>query len=62
MNISDEAVEACRACTGPQTVQDWEDVPLCDAHWDRWLARYLNSDDLPPCGAHRIRTPAGAVE
>jgi len=47
--------EVCRACSGPQTVQSDEDIPLCNAHWNAFVSRYFGYDsDYPPCAAHLI--------
>ena len=53
--IEARAQGLCRGCNGPETVQSDEDVPLCDAHWNAFLYRYFNSENLPPCAAHLIR-------
>lgn len=52
--------ETCELCSGAvtqETVLDYDrNLALCNAHWNRWIARYLGVDDAP-CSAHRIATP-----
>lgn len=46
-----------------RVVNSDDSAPLCDRHWNWWLARYLYPSELvPPCGAHVIveESPADA--
>lgn len=52
--------ETCRMCqadeTGDRMVMRSDDIPLCEGHWNRWVARYLfPSTEEPPCSAHVIQ-------
>jgi len=36
-------------------VRNDDSAPLCDRHWNWWVAKYLHpSEAEPPCGAHLI--------
>lgn len=51
---------SCRGCAGPVRLPgltEADDLPLCTAHWNQWLIRFLGADDAPPCRAHLIREP-----
>ena len=47
--------EQCRLCADPELLLPGETIPLCRVHWSGWLARFLNSDVAPPCGARLIQ-------
>jgi len=59
--MSDE-METCWACDREHLRTDvgipadgltpTDSIALCNPHWSWWVARFLNSDELPPCGAH----------
>jgi len=55
--------ETCWICEdearGTSRVVSSEDsAPLCNRHWNLWIARYLFPSELvPPCGAHVIAEP-----
>lgn len=55
-----ETTEECLPCTDPQAiVKQADNIPLCDAHWNYWLAEYDPMlDGAAPCGAHLVRTAA----
>lgn len=50
-------IEECELCSGAVTretkLDEDRDLALCNAHWNRWLVRYLGTDDAP-CAARRI--------
>jgi len=31
-----------------------DSIALCNPHWSWWVIHFLNSDEMPPCGAHVI--------
>jgi len=51
-------VAGCFACDQPilpmssSAVSKSDDIALCTRHWNWWLIRWLNAEDVPPCGAH----------
>lgn len=59
------SAEECRACAadGPFNVDPDESLPLCNGHWNAWLARFLclypgHEPEPAPCGAHLIQDAA----
>lgn len=49
--------ESCAICAGidPDTLTKTDDLPLCTAHWNRWLATFISPlSPEPPCSAHLI--------
>ena len=51
--------EQCRACHGPLTVSNTENIPLCLCHWNIWLGKHMvaypgHNPEPAPCNAHLI--------
>ncbi|MEC5149177.1 hypothetical protein [Cryobacterium sp. GrIS_2_6] len=64
MSENDKRVK-CFACGQPVLpmsslgVSKTENIALCNQHWNWWIARWLNAEDEPPCGAHLITDTEG---
>ena len=58
--------EKCDPCAVPGMTFDearelGRSVAMCTSHWNRWVARWVNSDDEPGVSAHLIWEQAAGV-